>query len=405
MKLRLLALLAGGCLLLSLVACGGSSSSSDSGVDTNTATSSEDSSEPAGLLNDTGQDQYLYYNTDSSDYDFSYDEPDDYPGQDAYYGRDAYATTKTGGGSAGFDFTKLDAAGNVLDEDATVDDGLACVRDNHTGMVWEVKIDDDSSVRDMNYIFTQPYKDDSEISDLIAELNGAGLCGYSDWRLPEREELRSIVDYGSYSPAIDTAYFPNTQNGYYWAVEASAASAGYAWGVYFGNGGIDHVYGSGIDYNVRARLVRADAVMAADLTDNGDGTISDAATGLIWKKCTEGQSYDPDANTCTGTIDTFTWQEALQRAVSVNAGSGENLGRDDWRLPNIKELASIVDLTLYDPAIDTDFFPETASSYYWSSTPYAASAGKAWGVSFGSGVDSYGGIDNGLRARLVRAGQ
>jgi hypothetical protein len=214
------------------------------------------------LLNDTGQDQYLYYDTDSSGYDFSDAEPDDYPGQDAYYGRDADAAanilTKTGAGSAGFDFTKLDDAGNELDAATAVAGGLACVRDNHTGMVWEVKIDDDTSYRDLDYTFTHPDNGDSEISDLIDELNdynsGAGLCGYTDWRLPEREELRSIVDYGSYSPAIDSDYFPNTQSNFYWADETYAASAGYAWGVYFYYG-YDNYYDI-VDYS-RARLVRA----------------------------------------------------------------------------------------------------------------------------------------------------
>jgi hypothetical protein len=158
-------------------------------------------------------------------------------------------------------------------------------------------------------------------------------------------------------------------------------------------------------------LLWAGAALAADFTDNGDGTISDADTGLIWKKCSEGQSYDSSAaaaEQCGDSRDiaTYTWQEAFQRAEAVNAGSaGEALGQSDWRLPNINELASIADLATYDPAIDTTFFPETASSFYWSSTPRAGSAGLAWGVSFYGGADSSYGIDYYGRARLVRAGQ
>jgi hypothetical protein len=396
MKLKLLAMLACGCLLLSLVACGESSSSSGS--------SSDD--DASGLLNDTGQDQF----SDGSDlYDA---EPDEYPGQDAWYGRDADAAagdlTKIGGGSAGFDFTKLDDEGNDLDASAT---DWSCVRDNHTGMVWEVKLDDDSSVRDMEQIFIKTGDSGisyiSVISELISELNdyngGVGLCGYSDWQVPELEELRSIVDYGTSSPSIDIDYFPYTQSSFYWADEVTATSADEAWGLFFYRG--DDSYGGVSSAPAYARLVHIEVGTEADFTDSGDGTISDAATGLTWKKCSEGQTWDSSDNSCTGTIDTYTWQQALQSAVSVNAGSGENLGWDDWRLPNIKELHSIVDLTSSDPAIDSEFFPDTGDGNdYWTSTPSAILSGCAWGVRFSPGDTFYNYIASSYSVRLVRAG-
>ena len=123
----------------------------------------------------------------------------------------------------------------------------------------------------------------------------------------------------------------------------------------------------------------------SDLKDNGNGTVSDAKTGLVWKKCNEGQSWNAVLNSCDGKANRYTWQAALERAQALNNNSeGENFGKTDWRLPNIKELASILERQCYDPSINTSFFPSsffpyTSSSLYWSSSPYVFSA-LAWGV-------------------------
>ena len=95
--------------------------------------------------------------------------------------------------------------------------------------------------------------------------------------------------------------------------------------------------------------------------DNGDGTVSDLWTGLMWKQCIEGMVTDGNSG-CTDTTDskTYAWQAALQRAADVNSGlAGEHLNWGDWRLPNIKELFSITELTCTDPAINEKFFPLT----------------------------------------------
>ncbi len=138
------------------------------------------------------------------------------------------------------------------------------------------------------------------------------------------------------------------------------------------------------------------------LTDNNNGTINDPETGLIWKKCSEGQVWDGVDNNCTGTDSTFTWQGALQRAQDVNAGSaGENLSQTDWRLPNFKELDSIVELRCTFPAINDTAFPNTPSQRFWTSTP-SFSPSLAWYVTFQSGYDGGNGKENSYRVRLVR---
>ncbi len=133
-------------------------------------------------------------------------------------------------------------------------------------------------------------------------------------------------------------------------------------------------------------------------TANGDGTVTDRATGLIWKQCAEGLS---GANCLTGSAMTFTWQQALQHAeAAVFAGSAL------WRLPNKKELASLVEQRCYDPAINDRFFPNTpVDDWFWSSSPHASYATYAWSVDFSYGYVSYYDKSNAKYVRLVRGGQ
>jgi len=119
--------------------------------------------------------------------------------------------------------------------------------------------------------------------------------------------------------------------------------------------------------------------------DNGDGTVTDANTGLMWQQGEAGSMNWEDAITCC---------EGLSLA-----------GYTDWRLPNIKELESITDDSLYNPPIDTNYFPEAHTSHYWSSTIFAAGPPYAWRLRF-----VYGCVDNNDKSltyyvRCVRAGQ
>ncbi len=143
-------------------------------------------------------------------------------------------------------------------------------------------------------------------------------------------------------------------------------------------------------------------------TDNMDGTISDPETDLIWKKCSEGQTWVAVGNDCTGGIGSYNWQAALQRAQAVNTGAGENFSQSDWRVPNIKELASIVELACKVPTINETIFPDTPgtlSAFFWSSSSYATGSDDAWGVGFNKGGDNFLGKNFPFHVRLVRSGQ
>ncbi len=135
------------------------------------------------------------------------------------------------------------------------------------------------------------------------------------------------------------------------------------------------------------------------LLSNGS-EVKDLKTGLIWQRCSLGQTWD--GTTCTGTASQYTWQQALQTAK--DAGNG-------LTLPNIKELSSLANRACYNPAINDTFFPNTpfdSSTYYgayWSSSPVADGGDYAWFVYFHGGYDRFDFRSLSLFVRLVRASQ
>jgi len=140
----------------------------------------------------------------------------------------------------------------------------------------------------------------------------------------------------------------------------------------------------------------------ADFVDHGDGTVTHTKTGLVWKQCSEGLS---GVGCATGAATTHTWQAALQLADTLNAGAGF-AGFNDWRVPNIKELTSIVEGQCSTPAINAMLFPNTLGIIlYWSSSSYAAGAPYAWDVEFRLGYNLVNLKSTNDYVRLVRGGQ
>jgi hypothetical protein len=150
--------------------------------------------------------------------------------------------------------------------------------------------------------------------------------------------------------------------------------------------------------NPNANVV--EATPTADFTDNGNGTVTHAKTGLMWKQCAEGLN---GAGCATGAATAMTWSAALAAAASANTANFA--GHADWRLPNIRELQSIVETCGHSPAINLTLFPATPASNFWSASTYVPVPANAWLVYFGDGDDDAHSKAYGYYARLVRGGQ
>lgn len=211
-------------------------------------------------------------------------------GQDCLHGRDKAAVdgvlAKQGGSALnngqanGFDFTKISNAGDPLPASAALGPGSgdwACTRDNVTGLVWEVKVDDASHLRHQGHTYTwfDTHSTDGnpgtaatdgghaaacktaarcDTEKYVEDVNQAALCGAHDWRLPTIKELGGIVDFGRVEPSIDPDYFPHTPaDSSYWSGSPLANNTGQSWMAYFGDGYVHAAIRIG---EARVRLVR-----------------------------------------------------------------------------------------------------------------------------------------------------
>lgn len=215
---------------------------------------------PIGGLNDTGVNWCRDRSEEQKDCPSA-----DFPGQDGDHGRDLLAREgklpKIGSGPSGFDFTKLGSDGSVLpiqdrnwDGQGSESQGTrwSCVRDNVSGLVWEIKTNDPTHIQHREHTFTWYNPDDTsnggapgvedggecarknskcDTHSYIQALNDLGVCGANDWRLPTRMELQSIADISVQypGPTFDTNFFPNTLSGWgheYWTSTPSSSIAG-----------------------------------------------------------------------------------------------------------------------------------------------------------------------------------
>ena len=302
--------------------------------------------------------------------------------QDCDQGRDADLTiTKVGAGVAGFDFTKFGNDGSTL----TIQDGTwavggseaagtrwSCVRDNVTGLVWEMKTEANAGIHATNA--KVKWADRNVLADAT---NTEALCGIQTWRVPTVVELATIVNANRLNPALDTNRFPNGA-GSHWASVPVAGDAANGWVVNF-FAGIPILKAKSA--SMAQRLVSGE-YQANDTSDDRytviDGTVTDGVTGLMWKQCPEGL----EGSDCSvGAAGLLIWGGSMKRARD-----SEFAGYTDWRLPNMKELLSIVAFDQSSPALNTTVFPGSTSSF-WSSTPkYVATGNQSYVVDFTKGI-------------------
>ncbi len=295
-------------------------------------------------------------------------------------------------------YTKVDAQGNDLPDDAAE---WVMVRDNVTGLIWEVKqakddVVDYSNPHDADNTYTWydsnletnggypgTPEDVTDTEDFVNALNAEKFGGFSDWRLPSINELTSVTNLENLDPATDTTYFPRANSSDYWSASTYAYYTNYAWSLYF-------QVGNGANYpKLNSRYVRAvrsgESRVSDNLVVNGDGTVTDTETGLMWQQGNDaGQT---------------TWKESLAYCESLSFA-----GYDNWRMPSRDELLSIADYESCAPAINTNSFPDTNSSNYWSATTDAYNTDTAWCVNFYYGNDNNDNKSGNRYVLAVRSG-
>ena len=396
--------------------------------------------EPSGLLNDTGQTQCLNVTGTALEECTPENSGDDspYPGQDGRYGRDAaakfpeqsgFTKPEGSGGHGGFAFTPLDVNGNpipLVGDPPVPAETPRCIWDRVTNLIWEVKTDDGGlqdkdwtygyGNRNFGFCNNGQWPDWCGTNNYIFAVNSSNLCpvnGSGNWRMPATHELLSIVDYAYFNPSIDGEYFPNSKIGIYWAYPDMWDSI---WRVSFDQG-IANTTQQG--YSQYVRLVRngpGGNPVQTEFIDNGDGTITDTRTNLNWDKCSWGQTLDSTLG-CAGAASLQEGEEA--KTVAMMANRQWWRGHSDWRIPNISELYSLQQV---DPnnrvIIDNIAFPNTPSTWFWTSTACASDPSASWGIYFHQGNLGYigGGYTSCISrktiigpilyaTRLVRGGQ
>ncbi len=235
-------------------------------------------------------------------------------GQDAHYTRLPRSYTKLGMNGA-----------ELPDNAAFVDDGgpWVMIRDNVTGLIWEIKTK-------VNQNDTYNWQDAQDV--FITGLNESNFGGFSDWRMADVKELYSLIDRFDYlGRFIDKKWFPNTEMTSYWSSTPNVYKNNCVWVVDFSDS-CDNPKNKTDSNHIRA--VRGGQFRILDnFIVNGDGTVTDPNTGLMWQE-----------ETAPGD---FIWKDALVYSENLTLA-----GYSDWRLPNINELKTIVDYTRYDLAVD-----------------------------------------------------
>ncbi len=307
--------------------------------------------------------------------------------------------------------------------------GNGTVTDNVTGLTWTQSPDLDGD-------------GDIDVNDKLtfdgagaypATLNAQNFGGYSDWRLPSMKELYSLMNFGGTDPSgpaaaglvpfIDTDYFDFAYgdeaageriiDSQFWSSNAYVGTVfgnqQAAFGLNLADGRIKG-YPSGSGHITKVNyvyFVRGNTNYGTnDFQDNGDGTVTDNATGLMWSKA------DSGGGTYAGPRSGMTWSEAL---AWVQQKNNENyLGYNDWRLPNAKEMQSILDYTrapdatgsaAIDPVFDITPISNEAGRldypWFWTGTTHVRdngmgsagvyiNFGRAMGYMHGSWLDVHG---------------
>jgi len=227
----------------------------------------------------------------------------------------------------------------------------------------------------------------AEAWNYVEEMNRRGMFGRSDWTLPSRSGLFSLISHARINPALPLEHpFVDVFSGYYWTGEGVARYLSQSWYIHLGGGrvfkGMKH--GSYMVWPVvEPRSSNNGPDTGAEASEgvprrfvNHGTTVLDRSTGLEWTR---------QAGLKTGAVD---WHSALEAIRSMNAQKEH--GGTDWRLPNVRELESIVCLDDYSPALTGDHPFENTAASYWSATTSVYEPTYAWVLHMDDGAIGVG---------------
>lgn len=274
------------------------------------------------------------------------------------------------------------------------------VLDTQTGLIWTKN----ASISDFSMTW-------NETLTFIRELNHSERYGYSDWKLPNRKELFSLMSHETINPSLPTPHpFINIFTGYYWTSTSCARLPNQAWYIHLGGarafkGMKYHSYmvwpvrmADNLDTRIFQTGQRHCYDENGDIIDCGntgqDGEfqsglhcnrprfienadfVYDNATGLTWLK---------NANFNSDMLD---WKSAFDIVEKMNRDC--NYGYNDWRLPSIIELESLTDMGRHSPALPVDNPFINVQEFYWSSTTSMYDTHYAWALYMRDGAVGVG---------------
>ncbi|HQP31126.1 MAG TPA: DUF1566 domain-containing protein [Deltaproteobacteria bacterium] len=265
-----------------------------------------------------------------------------------------------------------------------IDNGDQTVTDTLTGLMWQ---------KNPNVMIESSWSAALNLCDIST------VGTYDDWRMPNLRELLSLLDYSVYPIVVDITAFPflDSDDTIYWTSTNVDGDDNSAWCVDIDSGitaAASKALSSYWVWAVRDDLGNATAEVARTgqsaslvdyddgyfdngviwpdvrFVDNGDGTVTDILTGLMWLQ-------DADA------ITARSWTSAVSAAAAASAGD-----HHDWRLPNIRELISLLDMSRHDPCLPSghEFTDMGVGDIYWTSTTSAGATGSAWCIDLTDGA-------------------
>jgi len=250
------------------------------------------------------------------------------------------------------------------------------VQDNVTGLMWQ------GCARGQTGATCTGSATSSNWYMALSDCDSLSWGGFSDWRLPDPFELQSIVDYKKYDPVINkNAFSTNASSENFWTSSSYLHDTWLAWFVSFKRG---NIYRFEKNDEACVRCVRLGPWPRTErfvrtVPETNEPVVLDNTTGLVWQGCEAGKTGDQTKCSAIGSAEKYTWQQALDYCQDLSWGK-----QTDWRIPDVKELLSIMDHRYY-PSIDKAAFPLTDALYFWSSFSCSYDSAEAWYVGVPNG--------------------